>query len=157
MVCALSAIGSWAGVTLTSEYSTSAYQKQRAFDWDAKIFDKRVEIMERMDRLIAKQPGVQDEWNRYLEALQAAKTQRIPPRESSEKLEDFNAGYGNVLLLARVYFGPDTKNAVNDLTKIDSPWWMKSVEKEDAVVSAMTKELSLSLPTLTATLEAGRK
>lgn len=155
VVCVLSAIGSWAGVTLTAQYSTTAYQHQKAFEWEAKILDRRVETMERMARLIAKQPGIQDEWKRYLNFLKSMRPDEAPPRESSQKLEDYNAEYLNVLLLAQLYFGTDTNQAVSALTKVDSPWWMKPIDDETAVLAAMAKELRSTLPTFNSTLQVG--
>ncbi|AOA04620.1 hypothetical protein BFC21_02005 [Pseudomonas sp. TMW 2.1634] len=155
LVCMLSAFGSWAGVMIAAQYSTSAYQYQKVFEWESKIFDRRVDALERMTRLIARQPGIQDEWSAYQGFLKGAKAERSPPRESSQRLESYNAEYQNVLMLAKLYFGSETTKAVEALTDVNSPWWMKSLDKQNAVLVAMTKELRSTLPTFNSTLQAG--
>ena len=152
-VCVLSAIGSTAGVMLTAHYSTNAYQYQKAFEWEVVILEKRVQTMERMARLIAQQPGLKDEWTRYRASLKSAKPDEVPPRESSQKLEDYTAEYVNVLLLTSLYFGAETKKAVAALQKTQSPWWMKDYNDQDAILTAMNKELRSSLPTFNSTLQ----
>ncbi|MFJ7007666.1 hypothetical protein [Pseudomonas putida] len=151
LVCALSAAGSWAGVTLTAQYTESSYRYQKVVEWESKIFERRVDTVERMARLIARQPGIKDEWSRYLKAGE------IPPRESSQRLEEYNAEYVNVLILANLYFGDETRAAVAALEKTDSPWWMKTLDSQSAVTEAMTKELSSMLPTLGSALDPGAK
>lgn len=156
LVCLLSGLGSWAGIMLTAQFSTSAYQQQKAFDWETRIFDKRVECIERMARLIAKQPGVHDEWTRYLVSLKPGGKEDIPPSESSQKLSDYNAEYLSALLLAKLYSGAETINAVNALTEKNTPWWMKPQDKQFEVLSAMSKELGLTLPTINSTLNPNK-
>lgn len=156
LVCLLSGVGSCAGIMLTAQFSTSAYQLQKAFDWEAKIFDKRVECIERMARLIAKQPGIQDEWTRYLVSHDPGEKDNVPPSESSQKLANYNAEYFSVLLLAKLYFGAETINAVDALTETNSPWWMKPNDKQFKVLAAMSKELGLTLPTINSTLNPNK-
>ncbi|WP_439856165.1 hypothetical protein [Pseudomonas yamanorum] len=155
LVCVLSALGSWAGVMMAAKYSTSAYQYQKRFEWESKIFDRRIDTIERMARLIARQPGLQDEWDAYQGFIKEAKVAGSPPRESSQRLEGYNAEYQNVLMLAKLYFGMETSQSVDALTDVNSPWWMKSLDKQNAVLEAMIKELRSTLPTFNSTLQAG--
>lgn len=156
LVCVLSAFGSWAGVMIGAHYSNSAYQYQKAFEWESKIFDRRVDTLERMTRLVARLPGIQDEWDLYQSFLKDPKAKGHPPRESSQRLESYNAEYQNVLVLAKLYFGEETIKAVDALGEVNSPWWMKSLSKQNAVLEAMTKELGNKLQTLDSTLLSGR-
>lgn len=137
---------------LTAQFSSGAYREQKAFDWESKILDRRIETMERMARLIARQPGIQDEWSRYQSYNRTGDSNDSPPRESSQMLADYNAEYLNVLLLAKLYFGKKTIDAVNSLSIIKGPWWMKPQDKQFDVLGAMSVEFTASLPGIESTL-----
>ncbi|MCX2710178.1 MULTISPECIES: hypothetical protein [unclassified Pseudomonas] len=98
---------------------------------------------------MGRQPGIQDEWKRY---LQPEDKDQPPPRDSSERLADYNADYVSTILLVKLYFGNKTIAAINALSKTNSPWWMKSENEQFAVLTAMTEELKFGLPTFTSTL-----
>lgn len=149
VVCILSIAGSCVGIIITDHYSSNAYTHQKAFDWESKVLDKRFETIDKLTRLIALQPGIKDEWARYMETGVT-----IPPRESSERIAAYNADYLSALILAKLYFGQKTIDAINRLTATHSPWWMKSTDQQFEVLSAMTEELTFATPTFTSVIQA---
>ncbi|MGY2957576.1 hypothetical protein ACVWWT_002808 [Pseudomonas sp. TE6349] len=148
-VCILSIVGSCIGIIITDHYSSNAYTQQKAFDWESKVIDKRFDTIDKLTRLIALQPGIQDEWTRYMKTGVST-----PPRESSERLAAYNADYLSTLILAKLYFGQKTISAINRLTTVNSPWWMKSTDQQFEVLSAMTEELTFAIPTFTSVIQA---
>ena len=148
IICLLSIAGSCAGIIISDHYSFNAYNHQKVFDWESKVIDKRFEIIEKLTRLIAAQPGIKDEWARYLE-----NGVMTPQRESSEKLAAYNADYLSTLILAKLYFGQKTIDSIDRLTTPHSPWWMKSTDQQFEVLSAMAQELTLATPTFTSVVQ----
>ncbi len=47
LVCLLSGLGSWAGIMLTAWYTSTATTHQTTFEWESKVLDRRVEIIEK--------------------------------------------------------------------------------------------------------------
>lgn len=77
-MCLLSGLGSWAGIMLTAQFSTSVYQQQKAFYWEIKVFDKHVECINRMARFITKQLGIKDKRARYFISLKSDGVEGTP-------------------------------------------------------------------------------
>lgn len=146
--------GSLGGVLIANSSSAQQAERQKLIEFEAKIFEQRLELIDRAAKIFGKSPGLQDVWAQYTNRLVISDKGKPPalPMELVDKLTEARGEFQSVLFLAQAYFGPNTRAAIDDLSAIQGPWWQKPKAKQDALVAAMLAEASVGLtaiPSLT--------
>jgi hypothetical protein len=142
--------GSLGGVYMGNINNTHQVEIQKAAEYESKLLDQRLAIIDRTAKVFGRSPGLSDLWERYLKPIQKAKEapELEKPPDVVEKLMDAQGEFQSVLFLAQAYFGPKTKAAIAELGADEGPWWTKPKAKQDALVAAMIEEASLGLRVL---------
>lgn len=128
-------VGVLAGTYFASGLASRESERQRIIEYYLLVFSQRIEIIERAANALGKTPGIEDLWREYKESS------RYPSLEISKELADYTGEFEAVLWLASIYFGPETRAAISDVSDEEGPWWDKSPEKTDAFMVAMVEEL----------------
>ncbi len=150
LVGAVGLIGSLGAVYLVNENNTRQLETQKTIEFESRVLDQRLVLIDRAAKIFGKSPGLQDLWSRYLTSLphSSRNGKHEPPLEVLEKLTEAQGEFQSVLFLAQAYFGQKTKAAITDLGSVKGPWWTKPKVKQDALIAAMVEEASLGLKTL---------
>lgn len=143
-------VGSLGGVYMANSNSAEQAERQKLIEFEAKIFEQRLALIDRTAKVFGKSPALQDVWTQYIDRLDVAYKgkQHTLPMEVIDKLAEAQGEFQSVLFLARGYFGPNTQAAINELSAMEGPWWQKPKDKQDALVMAMLAEASVGLSAL---------
>lgn len=138
--------GTWLSFHLSSQSSRDIQQREAARE----VIAKRLELIDRTSTVFGCAPGISDMWHVYLSKLRPSVTiqgvRYAGPVGLADKLGQYKADYDSVLMMDAVLFGPDTNKAIAELGRQGGPWWEKSRDKTNAVLTAMTRELGYALP-----------
>lgn len=129
--------GAYFGATISSNNATELAQ----LTYNKEIIQQRIKLIDRVATIYGKAAGVQDIWNIYLNALND-KNKSI---ELSKVLAEYNSEFNAVIHLSEIYFGPKTKEALTNMTKLDSPWWNKDKDLVSKYLGAMSSELQYGI------------
>lgn len=123
-----------------AEFNEQLWKKQAGYEFKRTLFIKRLELIDKTSFAFGRAPGIEDIWEEYI----AAKTEKNNDRviELGEKLANFNAEYSSLIMQDSLYFGPNTRIAIDELGKETGPWWKKSRDKVDKLLGAMVQELN---------------
>lgn len=142
--------GSLGGVYIANANAAKQAEVQKTIEFESKWFDQRLQLIDRTANIFGKSPGLQDVWVQYLEELAAkarGKSKNVPP-EVLEKITEAQGEFQSVIMLIPLYFGPKSTAALQGLSDIKGPWWMKPREKRDALLVAMSQEVTYGLKSL---------
>lgn len=142
--------GSLGGVYLANANNARQADVQKAIEYEGKIVDQRLALIDRTAKIFGESPGLMDLWSRYLEPVHRPKAapKLAQPLDVTEKLMEAQGEFQSVVFLAQAYFGPKTKAAITDLSSVQGPWWTKPKDKQNALVDAMIEETWLGLKAL---------
>ncbi len=146
----LASVGSTIGVFITFQLSEKAWDRQVSYDERRIVLKHRIELIERFAKVIAHL----DEIKKNLALIEIDKTARLaaldqgktPPiiSEFSEKLSNRNialeAEYSAVLSLMPIYFGPNSKEAVEKLLA-SKVWYEPNEDEINYLYEALSNEL----------------
>lgn len=143
-------VGSLGGVYIANSHNTKQATTQKAIEFESKILEQRISLLDRTAKIFGKSPGLQDYWEKYIKIEIPNKTQEsnISSSDLIDRLTDAQGEFQSVVMLASVYFGPKTNQALSELSDVKGPWWTKPKEKQDALLTAMSQELSFGFQSL---------
>jgi hypothetical protein len=140
-------LGGLIGVYLTSKLNQDDWEKRTHYDQQVKLFEQKLQLIERTTSIAGKMPAANDLFNIYFsnitDTIKLSKDQQI---SLSEKLGDIRAELRNVMFLNQIYFGDSTKAKINKYLIADkkSTWWDLPDSSYNDIVETMAKELSTS-------------
>ena len=138
--------GSLGGVLIANSNSAQLAERQKLIEFETKIFEQRLSLIDRAAKIFGKSPGLQDVWTQYTNRISSTKGKSPTlPAQLVEKLTEAQGEFQSVVFLAQVYFGPNTRAAITDMSSIEGPWWKKPKAKQDALIAAMLSEASVGL------------
>lgn len=143
-------LGSLGGVYLGNIMSLTQTERVKAIEWESQILAQRIALLDRAAKIFGKAPGIQDVWDKYTAGLGKSE----PKLEVVEKLTEYQGEYQSVVYLSVIYFGPKTRAALKELSDEKVPWWNKQKSKQDALLGAMSEELTLGVNRLPKILQA---
>jgi hypothetical protein len=151
IVAVFSIIGSFIAILLTSKYEQSTWVRETVYNYQSTMLQHRIDIYDRAARIFA--------LRKQVEIIQSS-LELMPDRLLAEdpvcsseimrdaqdlrfRLDDLNAEFTSVANSATLYFGPDTRAAIQDLTVNHNPeWWTASDDLLFSVLQAMRDELT---------------
>ncbi len=137
----LGILGTLGGVLITN-YQNSVNQKEsRLYEYQTKIIEQRIILVDRAAKIFGKSPGLQDIWKEHLDMIKQGKVDQLVV----DKLTDAQGEFQSVIYLSSIYFGPKTQQALKDFNEIPGPWWTKSKDKQDNFVSSMALEINYGI------------
>ncbi len=136
--------GTLGGVVLTDHLAGEQSAEQARFTYAQGILNERLDLIERAAATFAQAPGIQAIWFQYTADFNLSSL----PADQSQVLAAYNAEYEAVLMMASIYFGQETRTAIQTFSEDAGPWWLKRVDKADAVLIAMHSELMLGIDDL---------
>lgn len=140
-------LGGLIGVFLTSKLNQNDWENRTHYDQQIKLFEQRLQLIERTTSITGKMPAVNDLFNMYFsnvtDTSKLSKEQQI---SLSEKLGDIRAELRSVMFLNQIYFGDSTKAKINKYLIVDkkSTWWDIPDSAYNDIVETMAKELDTS-------------
>lgn len=160
---ALSFVGAILGVYLSSHFDQANWNQRFALKQKQTIIDKRVSLIEKTISLLNDEPIVKglrgtldmDE-QLALIAVRCSQTKKAPRKncnpppsintsndlDSAKQMYELNAQLTATLSLDSIFFGPETKKAVQDLKNDGRDGlWSSPQAKKQALVDAMGREL----------------
>ena len=142
-------LGTIAGVLLANAHNTKLAERQIVIEFEGKIYEKRIELIDRTANIFGKSPGLQDVWSQYIEKTTVEQSKQSPI-ELAEKLSEAQGEFQSVVFLSQAYFGPRTRSALADLSASSGPWWNKPKDKQDALLASMISEVTFGMTILPA-------
>lgn len=154
IVAILSFAGGAGGTVLASRFEAAKWQRETTVGMKREIFAKRMELLERtikaVNRLqildIYRSSGTYSlvEAEDLIRAGKVAASLLPTVIESAAKVKEAQAELSAVMTLDVLYFGPMTKQAVDELQKAPQsaePWWRVDQAKIQALLNATAEEL----------------
>lgn len=145
LVGVVGVVGSLGGVFIAGASSARLAETQKAIELEGKFVDQRFALIDRTAKVFGKSPGLQDLWERYRQELTANNGPGKMPADLIEKLAEAQGEFQSVLFLSQAYFGPKTREAIDELSAAEGPWWQKPKAKQDALITAMLSETGYGL------------
>jgi hypothetical protein len=135
----LAFVGSAGGILITSAQQRADWERSTGFDMRQKLLDTRVDLIERTVRVMSQANTAR--------VLASQSEGAASLREDTDALMALNSEFAATLALDTIYFGPQTKQAVNAVLQTKDRWWDADESLRRALVAALSAELTYNLET----------
>ncbi|MEZ7275795.1 hypothetical protein [Pseudoalteromonas sp. 68 DY56-GL68] len=146
----LAFVGAGAGSFLSFELSENAWERDIEYKEKRLILDQRIKLIERAAKIFALLNEAEKnsaliglEKQRLLLSIKEGKeipAEKADVNKLSNRSIELRAEYTAVLSLLNMYFGPETKLALQNISKSEK-WYKPSRGDVQAVMNAVSKEL----------------
>lgn len=168
----LAFVGAIGGTLLTGFYQGRQWKQSAKHEMQKLILQKRIEIIERTSKILNKSgvaemlSGELDLRRKELElgkevaaaalGSKSARTavDKMNPdsvfgkfKEARLTLLEFHSEFAATLQLAKLFFGPSTNKAIDNMTK-DPNWWQAKPDTKSALLQAMNSELTYGIESM---------
>ncbi|HHD7487392.1 TPA: hypothetical protein ACOVI5_002028 [Klebsiella oxytoca] len=137
----LGILGTLGGVLITNYQNSVNEKESRLYEYQTKIIEQRIILVDRTAKIFGKSPGLQDIWEGHLDMIKKGKVDQLVV----DKLTDAQGEFQSIIYLSSVYFGPKTQQALKDFDEAPGPWWTKPKDKQDNFVSSMALEINYGI------------
>ncbi|MEL5357824.1 hypothetical protein PTR06_00490 [Serratia ureilytica] len=137
----LGILGTLGGVLITNYQNSVNEKESRLYEYQTKIMEQRIILVDRAANIFGKSPGLQDIWKRHLDMMEKGSIDQL----IVDKLTDAQGEFQSIIYLSSIYFGPKTQQALKDFDENPGPWWTKPKDKQDNFVSSMALEINYGI------------
>ena len=146
-------LGGLLGVYLTSKLNQDDWQHRVIYEQQVKIFEQKLNLIERTTAIIGKMPSTSGLFNFYLSnIIDTVKQNRLSKDQEialNEKLGEIRGEVRSLMFLNQIYFGDSTKAKIQRYLIIDKTklWLNIPEESYNDIVETMAKELNSNILT----------